>query len=200
MTPVDYLRNRVQSWQAHPFQQIASAVGGAFGGPGVGFGLNQLFNRYNDRAFNQAANASYGHGEDLGSQAQATALDKPLNGPLGKFSNDQSRALASALTGNGGGYGGPTQGPGGWNYGNYLGWNPHQADASQTFGLLDFLGPQPPHTNPDARRNADMGQGGMTPMPGLYGVSNFNVMGSPVINGIRPSGGDMNQAYLNGRF
>lgn len=105
------------------------------------------------------------------------------------------------------------QPPGGWNQQTMSGWNPNQANASQSFGLLDFLGPNPNqspvtmpngggpplgHMTPQARRDG-YGMGGYasggkfqgTPFQGS--VSNFMVGGSPVILG----SGDPNQRYRN---
>lgn len=214
--PVDFFRSRFDNLRAHPFQFGLSTLAGGLV-PGGGLLANAAFNRYNNNNFNNAASQSYQHGEDIGNQAAQAGFDRPLNGPNALVSgldrrNDLDHGLADALTGggggmNGGGYTGPTQSPSQWTQQSISGWNPNQANANQNFGLLDFLGPS---TNPggqashqeikerlDNRANMGGGSGGN---PALYGVSNFMVGGSPVINGVRPAGGDMNQlATYNGR-
>jgi hypothetical protein len=214
--PLEMLQQRFSNIRAHPFQNIASGVaGGLF--PGAGLLANNIFNRYNQGQFNSSANqANQNLGDQIGQTSQGI-FDRPLNGPLGQAQGGNDNApLAQALSGGGqgGGMGGGYQGP-------QQSWNQGQNWQNQTGGsggFLDFLtqgAPQTPNgsffqdpqyqshegeSGPQWRRDqAESGGGGG--MPANYGVSNFNVGGSPVIFGVRPSGYDPNgQVYNNRKY
>lgn len=215
MSPFEFFRSRWDNIQAHPGQNAISTALGALV-PGGGIAANALFNRYNDSRFNNSAQQFQDRSADLSNLNTNDALNKPLSGALGDYdrqnplgeapSNDsgraeQNRQLGQALTGNGqnaGGMVGNYQPPGGWSQQTMSGWNPNQANANQTFGLLDFLGPNPNqpfdlpasgHMTPQARRDAMQSGYGM----GNYGISNMMVGGSPVIFGA----GDPNGRYRN---
>jgi hypothetical protein len=218
----DWLSGRIDNVRAHPFQSGASALAGGFL-PGGGLIANQIFNRYNQGQFNNSAQTGYDRSLDQTTMDANSAMNAPLSDPrLNQFDNmgsdgqpsgdqtpvdrgggnqDNSR-LAQALTGQGGGAAGQNfSGPSNWNPQSYSGWNPNQANASQNFGLLDFLGPNPngqsgPMNHQEHVDSLAQGNGGG--MPSNYGVSNFNVGGSPVIFGTQ--GNDMNgMAMFNPR-
>jgi len=219
MGPADFFRSRFDNIRAHPIQNLASTVFGGFV-PGGGIAANALFNRYNDNRFNNSAQQFQDLTRDQSNMDTNAAMNKPLSGPLGDYDRqnpfgeapssgsdkqNQDQQLGLALTGSGGGMsgGGPMGGMGyqpigGWNQGTMSGWNGNQANASQAFGLLDFLGQNPnqpfnlPTTpsahSPEALRDGTFGGGmGMGGRGANYGVSNFNVGGSPVIFGTDPN-------------
>jgi len=222
MGPADFFRGRLDNIRAHPFQNLASTVFGGFV-PGGGIAANALFNRYNDSRFNNSAQQFQDRSADLSNLNTNASMNDPLGGPLGDYDRanpngeapsggtggraQQDRQLGEALMGGGGGQnaGGPMGGMGyqpigGWSQATMSGWNPNQANGSQAFGLLDFLGQNPNtpfnlpttpsgHLTPADRRDAAQGGYG----PGNYGVSNFMVGGSPVIFG----SGDPNGRYRN---
>lgn len=208
--PMDYLRGRVNNWQAHPFQNIFSTIAGMAGGPMAGFGAQQAFNRWNDNRFNNAATQTYDRGADQGNQAAQQSFDKPLNGPLGLDThNDVSGAGGSMNAG------GPIGSPysGGYNqqtwdfgYGGQLSGNAPQQPSSFVNDILNSIstGPGQPGTQtgglfdntergPEARR--DGSAGGFGGHPANYGVSPMQVNGANVIFGQDPNG----MVMANGR-
>lgn len=208
--PLDYLRGRVDSWRAHPFQNIASSVAGAFGGPAAGWGANQLFDRYNSGQFNNAANQFRDNSLQQTTMDANSAMNSPLSGPLGEY--DRKNPFGE---GSGGGYGGdlglqqggssggspfggyngPTQSGSAYNWGDiqnsFAGLAPQQPSQFVN-DILNSIsaGPGLPGTGnfgggPSARRdNAGMGM-----MPGM-GISQFSP-GMQVITGY----GDPNSRY-----
>lgn len=211
MSPGEFFRSRIDSLRAHPFQNAAGAVLGGFI-PGGGLAANAFFNRYNDNQFNNAAQTGMDRSLQQTTMDANSAMTAPLNDPrLNQFDNmggsqgrnaGQDRQLVQALTGGGnpGGQGINYSNPGAWSPQSYSGWNPNQANAGQAFGLLDFLGQSPagqsgPMNHQDHINALAQGNGGG--MPGNYGVSNFNVGGSPVIFGTQ--GNDMNGLAMANR-
>lgn len=199
--PIDALRERVNSFRAHPFQNIASMVAGAAGGPLAGQAARMGFNRYNQGQFNDAMNTNNGL---VGEQMQMDtndALNRPLSGPLGQFDAQDNGPLAQVMAGQ--------HGPSGGGYGNPQGYNMAQNWNAPSFGggssviqgILDQLpggSNFTPLSHQEHQQNienqANMGGG----MPGAnYGVSNFMVGGAPAIVGYMP---DMNQKYLKGKY
>lgn len=196
--PIDALRERVSNMRAHPFQNIVSGIAGAVGGPLGGMASRGLFNRYNQGQFDNAANTNQARVTDQMGIDTNDAMNKPLNGPLGQFGNDNSQ-LAQALTGGpqGGGYGNP----GGYNMSQN--WNPQSFSGGSNVvqGILDQLpggSNFTPLTHQEHLQNIENQQNQGGGMPGAnYGVSNFMAGGSPVITGYMP---DMNQKYLKGKY
>lgn len=206
--PMDMLRNRISSWQAHPFQNIASTAFGAFV-PGGGFAANAAFNRYNDNRFNNSAQQFQDLTRDQSQLDTNNAMNKPLNGPLGAY--DRNNPYGESMQGQGGGMsaGGPYSG--GYNTQN---WNlqdmtsGHAPSQPSNFvnDILNSIstGPGQPgtqqgglfgngqRTHQQIQSDYRDGTSNVGPGIGNYGVSNFMVGGSPVIFGARPAGGDMN--------
>jgi hypothetical protein len=200
-------RGMVDNWRAHPGQQAFSTGLGMLL-PGAGTLANLGFRAYNNHQFTNAAQQANANGAAIGDQAAQQGMDRPLNGVLGSFDG----------MGQGGGM--PTPGGQSWNYGQFA---PQQNATPWTQqgnpgGLLDFLGnapapqqaqgggfddgiPRGPNgvpLGPEARRDAGWGGGiGGMHAGGPMGVTNFNVGGSPVINGSYNTG-DPNQGYYRG--
>lgn len=210
--PIDFLRDRMDRIRAHPIQAGLGALAGIAGGPLAGQLANRGFNWLNNRQFAGAAGqTNQTLGNDI-SDTSRSIWDRPLDGPLGQF--DDSGAGNGPLAQAMGGYNGSTQQPFQNNYGNNYGQGvPGGNGAGWTQqgnpgGLLDFLGPNLQSGMP-AQQDDGMTQrdrvlqrmdNNRNTMPALYGVSNFMVGGTPVINGVRPAGYDMNQAAMAHHF
>lgn len=231
----DYLRDRVDSWRNHPFQNLVGVAAGAAGGPIASEATRRLFNGYNNYSLNHA----YNTGNNLINDQLGIDTNRSLNNPLSdpRLSGDnqfgasdpwangpdptrggpdrsvQNQQLSSALNGGGGGmsgggpsyqgYAGPSMSGQQWldrtgGYGNIIGQMMGLAPDRGPLvdSLLDpiSMGPGLPgsgHMSPGARRDSGFGDFRNS---GLYGVSNFMVGGSPVINGA--NGMDPNGGYL----
>ena len=246
MSPMEFFRNRLDSWMAHPVQNIASTVAGGLLGPEAGFGAQHGFQLYNDNRFNNAAQNLGNRSLDLSTLNTNDRMNAPLadprlsgdnqfgwSGPTGpndgQSTSEQDRQLMGALTGgggSGGGYGGPAGGmpqsyggpsmsgqqwidrSGGFGnvVGQLLGVAPDQ--SSLVNQLLDPISmgaglPGSGYMNHQERQDYrdNLGNNGAGISPN-YGVSNFNVGGSPVIfgmNGFDPNGRHMyNQTDFGG--
>lgn len=198
--PMDMLRNRISSWQAHPFQNIASTAFGAFV-PGGGFAANAAFNRYNDNRFNNSAQQFQDLTRDQSQLDTNNAMNKPLNGPLGAY--DRNNPYGESMQGQGGGMsaGGPYSG--GYNTQNWnlqdmtsghapsqpsnfvndilnsISTGPGQPGTQQGGGLFG-----PGENGPEARRDGSWGGGNRG---ANYGISNMMANGQQMITGYDPN-------------
>ena len=199
--PMDYLRGRVSSWQAHPFQNIASTLAGVAGGPMAGLGANAAFNRYNDNQFNNSAQQFQDLTRDQSNLDTNAAMNKPLNGPLGAY--DRSHPYGDPQMGSMGGAGGMSS-PGGysgggqnWNLGEMTSGHAPSQPSSFVNDILNSIstGPGQPGTQqgglfdqgggnqgPGALRDGTMGNRGAN-----YGVSNMVANGQQMITGMDPN-------------
>jgi len=103
----NFFANRLDSWRAHPFQNLMSTAGGAVA-PGAGFGMQALFNRYNNNQFNNSSSQLADGLQNYMNQTNQGIWNKPLNGPLGQFSSQGGGATQpqySTQPVQGGGYG-----------------------------------------------------------------------------------------------
>lgn len=217
--PIDYLRSRVSSWQAHPFQNIASTAFGAMV-PGGGFAANALFDRYNNNQFNNSASQLQDRSLQQTTMDSNSAMNAPLNGPLGAYDRNNpygSNAGPAQTMGGpsgspmGGGGMGPSSGYNGgyntqnWNLGQMTSGNAPNQPSSFVNDILNSIstGPGQPgtqqgglfgngqRTHQQIQSDYRDGTANVGPGIGNYGVSNFNVGGSPVIfgtNGFDPNG------------
>jgi hypothetical protein len=223
--PMDFLRNRVDQWRAHPFQQIASTVAGGFGGPAAGFAANRGFDAYNNNQFNNSAQTGYDRSQQQTNMDANSAISSPLNGPLGNYDRSGQSPYGSVQGGGGqgdmggssggmagggpsyGGYQGPTQSSQQWmgNTGGFQGIQ-NQMNGSAPGQPSQFVndilnsistGPGQPGTgfNGQGSKHDQIMANGG--MPGLYGVSNFMAGGTPVINGMQTN--DMNSVAMANR-
>lgn len=202
--PMDFLRNRIQSWQAHPFQNIASTAFGAFV-PGGGLAANALFDRYNNNQFNNSTGSALDRGRQEIDMDTNSALSGPLQGPLGQY--DRSHPYGDTQTGQvmgsgGGTYGGgPSSysGPQNWNFGYGSNWATGNAPSQPSSFVNDILnsistGPGQPGTQqgglfdtprgPEARREGGMGGYGRS---ANYGISPMQANGQNLIVGMDPN-------------
>ena len=108
--PIDYLRSRVQSWQAHPFQNIASTVIGGLGGPAAGLGANAAFNRYNDNRFTNATQQLQDRSSDLSQLNTNDAMNRPLGNDALSGNNGFNWTGPTGPNDGSGGMGGPIDG------------------------------------------------------------------------------------------
>lgn len=142
--PIDAIRNRfmsiIDNARAHPFQTIAR-VGVGLANPAAGAALGRGFNAYNDHSFNTAASGLNDRTVASGNRAAASAMDKPLNGPLGNVPTGRgsdNSALASALQGvNVGSSPGYSQ-PNTWNMSQLFGAGP-TSSSQFVNGLLNGI-------------------------------------------------------------
>jgi len=205
---MDFLRNRISSWQAHPFQNIASTAFGAFV-PGGGLLANAAFDRFNNNQFNNSANTFQNLTRDQSQLDTNNAMNKPLNGPLGAYDRSNPYGEQATMQAPSGGMGGPSY-SGGYNSQNWnlqdmtSGHAPSQPSSfvndilnsisagpgqpgTQTGGLFD----NGQRTHQQIQSDYRDGTANVGPGIGNYGVSNMMVGGSPAIFG----SGDPNQRY-----
>lgn len=166
MNPMDMIRSRIDSWRAHPFQQGISSLAGVFGGPLGGFGAQAGFNRLNDSNFNRAAQSGYDRSLQSTTMDANSAMNAPLNGPLGNYDRSGDNGQPGNYGGmpgapSGGSYGGSpnTQN---WQYGQFNTTNPQPpAQSSFVNSILNSIGPNGPGMSGNS--------GGMGPMGGMAG-------------------------------
>lgn len=189
-------RNAVNNWRAHPFQN-AFSTGLNLVLPGSGTLASMGFNRYNNsqgRLAMPANNFASGPAmSDMGSNLSSSIWDRPVGGYLGDVQGGTYPGAGFNFGYQGGpslfdSMGGPTDYGGTFpdfsNYGDAL--------VGNTTSDGDFLVDTPHgHVGPAGRRDG-LGQNAFE-----SGVTNFNVGGSPVINGTYDTG-DPNQAYYRG--
>lgn len=202
--PLDMLRDRISSWQAHPFQNIAGTLAG-FAVPGGGLAANAMFNRYNDNQFNNSANQFRDLSQQQTNMDTNSAMNAPLSGPLGAYDRAHpfGEAQGGQVSGSGGGMnmGGYTGGYNtqNWNLGQMTSGNAPRQSSSFVNDILDSIstGPGQPGTQqgglfdsgengPEARRDGSWG-GGMGGRSANYGISPMQANGQNVIFGMDPN-------------
>lgn len=171
------ISDRVSGWRAHPFQNgLATLAGGV--NPLLGQGLGAMFGRVNDRNFNQSAQTGYDNSLQQTTMDANSAMNKPLNGPLGQFDG-----MGGSVSGGSSsqGFGGSGNGnPQAWNYQNFADQLSGKPQAQSPFveSILNSIGPNGPGMsgNGGGGGNEGMGTGG-----GMgQGMSSF---GGPLAGG-----------------
>jgi len=131
--PIDNLRQNLRGLTDDPWRTALGLGLGAIN-PSVGvagLGAFDAFREWNgERKLSNASDTLTDRMREQGDRAAQSAMDRPLNGPLGQYKDNS--ALASALSGR--------QADGGWNMSQAFG--PQQSNWSQgnAGGLLNFLG------------------------------------------------------------
>jgi hypothetical protein len=197
INPISQVRQRWDGARAHPFQTAMSTILGVVN-PALGMGSRAAFNRYNDNRFDRSAQRNNARMGEMGDEAGRTAMERPLDGPLGRFEQPrggQQNPLVQALMGPGGGQ--QALNSGGYNVQNQWG-------QSQPQSILGGM-PQKPQMGPDlsgldaamARANgglpireketgwAGIARGGA---PGEMGVMGPGANGQAMIRGVMPMG------------
>lgn len=199
--PMDYLRNRVSSWQAHPFQNIASTLAGGFGGPAAGLGAQRGFDMYNNRRFDNSAQQFQDLTRDQTNLDTNDAMNRPLNGALGEYDRNNpygsNAGPAQTMGPQGGPQGGGPSYSGGynsqnWNLGQMTSGNAPNQPSSFVNDILNSIstGPGQPGTQqgglfskgPEGRREGNTAGGFNGPM----GVSQFSP-GTTLFQGMDPN-------------
>lgn len=178
--PVDYLRNRVASWQAHPFQNLVSTGLGVFGGPAASQLASMGFDRYNQGQFNNAANQLQDRSLQQTTMDANSAMNAPLAGPLGAYDRQHPFGEGGGMMSGGmqgGGFGGPIGYSGPTQSGQNFNWQDIQNASAG-------LAPQQPSGFVNDILNS------ISAGPGLPGTGNFGD-GGPSPANRRDSGGMM---------
>lgn len=194
--PINAIRERVESFMAHPVQNTVSGVLG-IAHPALGVGSRQAFRSYNNRQFDNSAQRNNARVGEMGDAAAQNAMSRsPWDAPTG----DNSRAdLINALMG---GQRGPQQ-PSMGTYGgqqalNSGGYNvQNQWAQQQPQSILGGM-PQSPMPQLDlsgldaalAARGGGRGQGGRggNPGAGWSGVMGPGANGHALIRGTQMFG------------